>query len=432
MAIKSTILTWCDTHCVDRPIPISITVAEKLVRALMPEEDRERELLDGVEEKPVAKLKHADTELTRRPGHFYTSSEESVVMTPFSTHPACYSSSSFSSSEIVSDETQTLTLVVNEEEDELVSKLKSNQVFEQEQGVISLRKISRTREDMRSVLCTPRLLSAIRSLLISRYLVVQVNSVAALVNLSLEKANKVKIVRSGVVPLLIDVLKGGFHEAQEHAAGALFSLALDDDNKMAIGVLGALPPLLHMLRSDSEHARNDSALALYHLSLIHSNRSKLIKLDAVPILLSLVKAGDLASRALLILCNIAAGTEGRSVMLDANAVECFVGILREGEMNSHDTIRENCVVALYSLSLGSLRFKGLAKEVGAVEVLMQVIEKGSERAKEKAKKILLMLKGVNGGGGDEEVDWERVMNSGVGSHSQFRFGNGDYANSSGF
>lgn len=48
-------------------------------------------------------------------------------------------------------------------------------------------------------------------------------------------------------PPIIDVLKGGFPESQEHAAGALFSLALDDQNKTAIGVLGALPPLQYGL-----------------------------------------------------------------------------------------------------------------------------------------------------------------------------------------
>ncbi|KAI7992702.1 U-box domain-containing protein 40 [Camellia lanceoleosa] len=101
----------------------------------------------------------------------------------------------------------------------------------------------------------------------SRYSTLQVNAVAVLVNLSLKNQNKVKIVRSGIVPPLIDVLKRGFPEARDHAAGALFSLALDDQKKTAIGVLDALPPLLHALRSDSERARQDSALALYHLTL---------------------------------------------------------------------------------------------------------------------------------------------------------------------
>nr|DAD29098.1 TPA_asm: hypothetical protein HUJ06_030566 [Nelumbo nucifera] len=129
---------------------------------------------------------------------------------PLSTRPSCYSSSS--SSEIT---TYDKNLSPNlSEEDEFVFKLKSSQVFEQEEAVISLRKI---------------------------------NAVASLVNLPLEKINKVKIVRLGVVPPLIDVLKG---------------------------VLRALSPLLHLLQSKSERAQHDS-----------SNRTKLVKLGSISTLL---------------------------------------------------------------------------------------------------------------------------------------------------
>lgn len=228
------------------------------------------------------------------------------------------------------------------------------------------------------------------------------------------------IVRLGFVPLLIDALKAGSSEAQEHAAGALFSLALEDENKMAIGVLGALQPLLHALRSDSDRCRHDSALALYHLSLIQSNRVKLVKLGAVSTLLSMVKSGDSASRVLLILCNLAACTEGKSAMLDANAVAILVGMLRESELVSAAT-RENCVAALFALSHGSLRFKGLAKEARAVEVLREVEERGSERAKEKAKRILQMMKGREEEE-DEEIDWEAALDSGGLTRTRYQLG----------
>ncbi|XP_057798239.1 U-box domain-containing protein 40-like [Salvia miltiorrhiza] len=100
----------------------------------------------------------------------------------------------------------------------------------------------------------------------------------------------VKIMRSGIVPPLIDVVMGGHGEAQDHAAGSLFSLSLDEQNKNAIGVLGALSPLLHTLRLDSERTRYDWALAFYHLSLVQSNQVKMIKVGAVHILLRMVKS----------------------------------------------------------------------------------------------------------------------------------------------
>ncbi|KAJ6339869.1 hypothetical protein OIU77_007753 [Salix suchowensis] len=284
LAIKSTIQNWCDSSGTKRPPAPDYSSLEEIIR--------EKMKFSSPPASSLSKSMH--------------SSEESVIVNasaapsaspltplPLSTRPACYSSTSSSSNSMAESETLNLNENPNStrEENEIMEKLASLDVHDQEQGVISLRKITRTKEETRVSLCTPRLLSALRTLFVSRYFSVQTNAIASLVNLSLEKANKVKIVRSGFVPLLIDVLKGGCDEAQEHAAGALFSLALEDDNKMAIGVLGALQPLMHMLRAESERARHDSSLALYHLSLIQSNRVKLVKLGAVSMLLSMVKSG---------------------------------------------------------------------------------------------------------------------------------------------
>nr|GMD58145.1 U-box domain-containing protein 40 [Ipomoea batatas] len=398
LALRSAILNWCEASLLESPAPIDFLSAEKLVRALMDSQSR------GTE-------KHSDCEVLKEFSESRTASseEESAVApasgptTPLTRRPACYSSSS-SSCDLEALHANSL------DEDEFVAKLKSSLVFEQEESVISLRKVTRTREETRVHLCTPRILAALRPLIVSRYAAVQVNAAAALVNLSLENRNKVKIVRSGIVPPLIDVLKGGSPESQDHAAGALFSLALDNQNKTAIGVLGALPPLLHSLRSESERTRHDAVLALYHLSLVQSNRTKLVKLGSVQALIAMVKSGHMTARILLVLCNLAACPEGRAAMLDGGAVECFTSILKREELDSDSiTTRESCVTALYGLSHGGLRFKGLAKEAGAEEMLMKVEANGSERSREKARRILEVLRQKDEE--DEEVDWEELLNS---------------------
>ncbi|KAK3035801.1 hypothetical protein RJ639_034617 [Escallonia herrerae] len=436
LALKSTILNWCATTGAEHPAPPDYASVKSAVVQLVAKDKgqsraSERELLEGVAEKPKMLFTHASTELNHRASHFYSSSsEESVIanvpaspLLSFATRPACYSSSS--SSEILAEEAGNPDSTA--EEQEIAAKLKSADVYEQEQGVMALRKVSRTNEAARVSLCTVRLMAALRPLLTSRYTAVQANAAASLVNLSLEKANKVRIVRSGAVPPLIDVLKGGCAESQEHAAGALFSLALEDDNKTAIGVLGALQPLLHALRSESERTRHDSALALYHLSLVQSNRVKLVKLGAASILLTTLRSAELAGRVLLVLCNLAACAEGKSAMLDSNAVDCLVGMLRRGSELASESTRENCVAALYALSHGSMRFKGLAKEARAAEVLREVEERGSDRAREKARRILVALRGR-----DEEVNWEGVLEGGA-SRTRHRVGvNAHGANSTEF
>ncbi|XP_027126880.1 U-box domain-containing protein 40-like [Coffea arabica] len=432
LALKSSIINWCRQSRVEIPSPpdyssMETTIVQAKTASQQEPSVSETELLRGVENNPPFLFSHAASDLNPR-NNYSSSSEESVIANatpflPFATRPACYSSPSSSapsssSSETVYDEALGTPDGIGTGigmDEMFVTKFKSLDVMEQEEAVILLRKTTKANdEDARVRLCTPKLLQAIKPLLVSRYPIVQTNAVASIVNLSLANVNKVKIVRSGMVPILVDLLKGGFEESQAHAAGGIFSLALQDENKMAIGVLGALEPLLHALRSGTELTRRDSALALYHLSIVSSNRVKLIKLGAVGILLGMLRSGVLVGRVVLVVCNLAVSPEGRSALLDGGAVASLVAILRDrSDSDSSESTRENCVAALYSLSHGSLRFRGLAREARASEVLQAVVEHGSDRAREKANRILAVLRGRDGEEESGEIDWEAVMEGGL-------------------
>ncbi|KAK1607795.1 hypothetical protein QYE76_031468 [Lolium multiflorum] len=111
----------------------------------------------------------------------------------------------------------------------------------------------------------------------------QVNAAAAMVNLSLEAEKKVRIVRSGAVSPLVDVLRVGHPEARDHAAGAIYSLAVEDENRAAIVVHDAILPLLELFASGSarHRARREDGMALYHISLAGMNRSKIARTPGV-------------------------------------------------------------------------------------------------------------------------------------------------------
>ncbi|CAH8280575.1 unnamed protein product [Arabidopsis lyrata] len=474
LAMKSTIFSWCDRNKVDHPRPPDSAYVEGVVRARMDKDPNpsptpsqspgldtttpESEILPPVEEDSPSDYDAVMEAIRARSKNSMspTTSLESVTIGQSPYHPvravSMFSSSTTSSSSgvfagadspfrnaISFSSSDHSSSPMSPEEEEIFNKLRGTDIFDHEQGLILLRKMTRSGEDLRVSLCTDRILSFLRTLLVSRYNIVQTNAAASLVNLSLEKQNKVKIVRSGFVPLLIDVLKSGTTEAQEHVAGALFSLALEDENKMVIGVLGAVEPLLHALRSsESERARQDAALALYHLSLIPSNRTRLVRAGAVPTLLSMVRSGDSTSRILLVLCNLAACPDGKGAMLDGNAVAILVGKLREVGGGDSEAARENCVAVLLTLCQGNLRFRGLASEAGAEEVLMEVEKNGNERVKEKASKILQAMRG--GGGGESEYgenaearEWNRMLEATGLSRTQFQGGqNGGFAYSSQF
>ncbi|KAL3640661.1 hypothetical protein CASFOL_015629 [Castilleja foliolosa] len=429
MALKTAILNWCTKSGSDLPHPPLYSDIESTIRSLMSSPEKNQvspkirvstsELQNEVVQKTPFLFSRAVTELSPR-NLFSTSSssDESVIanttpLLPFATRPSCfsYSSSPSTSSEFIIPDEATSSSVSSGDDEGFISKMKSLDICEQEQAVILLRKTTKTNEEARSLLCSERLLYCLKNLLDSRYDAIQTNATAALVNLSLEKGNKVKIVRAGIVPLLIDILKNGFDESREHATGAIFSLALEDKNKTAIGVLGALQPLMHELRSGTRRSRLDAALALYHLTLVSSNRVKMVKLGAAGVLIGMMRDDvEMAARVVLVVCNLAACDEGRAALLDGNAVGCLVEVIGDETESGFESIRENCVAVLYLLSQGSLRFKGLAREVGAVQVLRIVAETGCERVREKARRILEVLRGPEEAG---EVDWEAVMKGGV-------------------
>lgn len=420
LTLKSTILRHCKDHSLPPPEPMSFSSVQKIVCELVAARKEARDSSNSASHEriasPVTEME-LSRDLTAQP---YSSSDESAgtAATTTTTNSSTTTtnesippprlvtrssrcSSSGSSSEVDAADPQ---------EADLVSKLKTPQIFKTEEATTRLRNITRTRECARISLCTDRLLSELRSLIVSRYSSIQENSVATLVNLSLEKANKVKIMRSGILPHLVIVLKTGTPEAREHAAGALFSLALDDDNKIAMGALGALPPLVDMLRSTtSEHAQNDSALALYHLTLAKANCTKLVKTSSVQVFLGLLRSGHLVDRILLIVCNLGSCPDGRTALLDSGGVDCLLGLLDRGEMKSRSA-QDNCLNALLALSRVGLRFKGLAKAARAIDILEKVEIEG---LRSKARYLMDIIQERTIEEEDEEgVDWEKVLESG--------------------
>lgn len=375
-ALKAAIGTWCARSGRVVPAPPSADAAREAVLRAMPAD--------------AAKWVR-----TRRAA--LASSSNSSYSSPAS---AASTSSYTSSSEIIPAEDEVgvkpvkegtnkdavreqVEMAVDPLEDVVVAKVMDAE--EEEEVVLAvagLREATRESAERRRALCTPRMLGALRRvLLIPRHASARVDATAALVNLTLEPANKVRIVRAGAVPPLVEVLRSSTSppEAREHAAGALFGLALNEDNRAAIGVLGAVPPLLDLLTSPAHAApaRRDAGMALYHLSLAAVNQSKIARFPGAPKAL-LAVASSAAERmpirrlALMVVCNVAACTEGRAALMDAGAVAAVTAIL------SHDTrsaeLDEWCVAAMYAMSRGSLRFRGLARAAGADAALRRVAE----------------------------------------------------------
>ncbi|OEL16896.1 hypothetical protein BAE44_0022085 [Dichanthelium oligosanthes] len=244
---------------------------------------------------------------------------------------------------------------------------------------------------------------------------------ASAASTSTSSSGRVPIVRAGAVPALVDAVANAAAppEACEHAAGALFGLALHEGNRAAIGVLGAVPPLLAVLadRDHAPRARRDAGMALYHLSLAAVNQSKLARSPgAARSLLSVASDGaepaPIRRLALMVVCNVAASAEGRAALMDAGAVATASAILSDDGSRSTE-LQEWCVAALYAMSRGSPRFRGLARAAGTDHPLMLIAEQASPGVhKDMAKTALRTMLGLADNNSDDDQISECRNNEG--------------------
>ncbi|KAL6861318.1 hypothetical protein ACP4OV_017018 [Aristida adscensionis] len=381
VALRTAILNWCDRLALPHPAPLSPATARDIVRRLMPrrqqqQDDDDEELMNHPPRAQVS----ATSVRSRRPCAAAAAGED-LVRTGGSL------------------------------EEELMAVLGAEDASPGElaSAMASLRQATRENREVRRRLCTPRLLAALRPMLLSADAGVQANAAAAVVNLSLEPENKVRIVRSGAVSPLVEVLRGGHPEARDHAAGAMYSLAVEDENRAAIGVLGAVPPLLELFASAGAggRARREAGMALYHVSLSGMNRSKIARAPgAVRTLLAAAEARGRAGEAgadadaaalrrlaVMVLANLAGCADGRAALMDGGAVAAVVRLMRGGPAAPGSAEEEYCVSALYGMSRGSLRFRGLARAAGVEAALQPAAEGGAGVRRDMARRTLRTMRG---------------------------------------
>lgn len=376
--------------------------------------------------------------------------------------------------------TTATTVFQDSEAEAILVKLKNPQISVKESGLVTLRHSARESSQRRISLCTPTLLSALVPMILSTNSTIQINATAALVNLSIDPANKVKIVRSGAVPPLVEALRSTAtnhsEEARYNAAGALFSLALQDENKLAIGVLGAIPPLVNLFCQAQQQvavaghdvACVEAGMALYHLSLAPNNLSKIARTaGAVKSILTLAttnvnaagavkeeteeEEGTIRLRlrrvAMMLLASLARRNEGRVALMDADTVKVMVEMMKQGAAAGRE--EEYCLAVMYEMSKGSLRFRALARAAGAERVLLAMTGNNNEEGrgevgKEMARRTLKVIRGDEEKGvmlmlgdeydneGEEEVG--SVVSDGLVSFRRRYddFGGGSGANSANF
>lgn len=277
-----------------------------------------------------------------------------------------------------------------EEVSSLIQTLYSSHVEMQRDAVIRIRMLSKESPDSRILIANSGGIPPLVCLLSCTDSETQQHIVTALLNLSLDEANKRLIAREGAIPVIIQVLRNGTEEAKENSAAALFSLSILDENKVLVGCSNGIPPLVDLLRTGTSRGKKDAATALFSLVLNQANRSRAIKAGVIPPLLHLLedKTLDMVDEALSILLLIASHPEGRNEIGRLTFVRTLVEIVRDGTPKNKE-----CATAVI-LELGSNNSSCLlaALQYGVYDHLVEITRSGTTRAQRKANSLLHLMK----------------------------------------
>lgn len=268
----------------------------------------------------------------------------------------------------------------------LVQNLSSSQPDVQRKAIMKIRMLAKENPDNRIRIANRGGIPPLVQLLSYPDSKLQEHTVTALLNLSIDEANKRLIAREGAIPAIIEILQNGTDEARENSAAALFSLSMLDENKVMIGSLNGIPPLVNLLQNGTTRGKKDAATALFNLSLNQSNKSRAIKAGIIPALLHLLEDKNLGmiDEALSILLLLVSHPEGRTEIGRLSFIVTLVEIMKDGTPKN----KECATSVLLELGLNNSSFILAALQYGVYDHLVEIMRCGTNRAQRKANCLL--------------------------------------------
>ncbi|XP_031250452.1 U-box domain-containing protein 15-like [Pistacia vera] len=273
-----------------------------------------------------------------------------------------------------------------EEISSLVQNLSSCELNIRRETVMKIRLLSKENPEHRVLIANSGGIPPLVQLLSYPDSKIQEHTVTALLNLSLDEANKRLIAREGAIPAIIEILQNGTYEARENSAAALFSLSMLNENKVMVGNLNGIPPLVDLLKNGTIRGKKDAATALFNLSLNQGNKSRAIKAGIIPSLLKLLedKTLGMIDEALSILLLLASHPGGRNEIGRLSFIETLVEIIKNGTPKN----KECATSVLLELGLNNSSFILAALQYGVYEHLIEITRCGTNRAQRKANSLL--------------------------------------------
>eukprot|EP00897_Mesotaenium_endlicherianum_P007803 jgi/Mesen1/7050/ME000369S06372 len=224
--------------------------------------------------------------------------------------------------------------------------------------------------------------------------------VTVLLNLSLHGPCKKLVATERAVARLVLVLRSGSVRARENAAALLCNVADSNEERRLAGQLGAIPPLLQLLCSfsgngpssgGSGRAQKDAVMAVLRLALYAENRAEFTRCGAVARIVALLPGadGELEEKALAALSAIVRCVQGNEALRAAKCIPVLAEVVDGGS----DRAKEEAAALLLRLVVSS---KGCREEVlreGVMPSLASLAGRGTQRGRIKAEALLAILRG---------------------------------------
>ncbi|XP_052178895.1 U-box domain-containing protein 7 [Diospyros lotus] len=220
-------------------------------------------------------------------------------------------------------------------------------------------------------------------------------SLLALLNLAARnERNKIKIVTSGAIPHLVELLKSQDSSLRDLATAATLTLSAAEPNKPTIAASGAVPLLVQILSSGSTQGRVDAVTALHNLSVGSDSPTVNLDAKAVSPLINLLKEckkySKFAEKTTALLEILSKTEEGRlAISSTGGGILTLVETVEDGSLVS----TEHAVGALLTLCQSCRsKYRELILKEGAIPGLLRLTAEGTPEGQERARTLLDLLR----------------------------------------
>ncbi|XP_059282601.1 U-box domain-containing protein 4 [Lycium ferocissimum] len=205
---------------------------------------------------------------------------------------------------------------------------------------------------------------------------------------------RVRFAAAGVIPPLVDMLRGCSYSllAREAALLALLNLASRNErNKIRIVASGAIPPLVELLKFQNGNLKELATAAILTLSAAATNKPTIAASGVVPLLVQILSSGTVQGRvdSVTALHNISTSIEDPKLVLDARAVFPLMNLLKD--CKKYSKFAEKTTALLEILSNSEEGRDAITNADGGILTLVETVEDGSLISTEHAVRVLLSL-----------------------------------------